>query len=237
MSTLYRKEYNKIFKRINKIAQKGSESIIEYKELIDELVTRGQYRLLEDVLITKYGIDISKYPNIEKVKNETFDDIRRVTNFTSQIFLKELTEQKEVYSMGYHYYNKNNNQYLGDIQEVELNPNFSEKKLIEIFIDLEAVVGLSSSIIYAIPTFVDDIRTTVRFDIDAQVLYNNGIYHCIQSYTYSELNRLTPTYSTYWDQVSSPSYSLTTFTGSSTTLLEKYSLAIDTLKSYNYTII
>jgi hypothetical protein len=237
MSSLYRKEYNKVFKRINKIAQKGSESVMEYKELIDELVLTGQYRILEDVMITKYGIDISVYKNIEKVKNEIFDDIRRVTNFTPQIFLKELTDQKEVYSIGFHYYNKNNNQYLGDIQEIELNPDFSGRKLIEIFIDLEAVVGLSPSIISAIPTFVDNIRTIIKFDIDAQVLYGNGIYHCIQSYTYSEFNRITPTYSSYWDQVSSPSYSLTTFTGSSTTLLQKYSLAIDTLKSYNYTII
>jgi hypothetical protein len=237
MPTLYRKEYNKVFKRINKIAQKGSEYIIEYKELIDELVLTGQYRILEDVLITKYAIDISKYPNVEKVKNETFDDIRRVTNFTPQIFLKELTEQKGVYSVGYHYYNNTNNQYLGDILEVELNPNFSEKKLIEIFIDLESIVGLSSSIISAIPTFEDDIRTTIKFDIDAQVLYTSGIYHCIQSYTYSSTNRITPTFSAYWDQVSAPSYSLTSFTGSSTTLLEKYSLAIDNLKTYNYTII
>lgn len=237
MPSQYRREYNKVFKRINKIAQKGSESILEYKDLIDELVTTNQYRLLEDILITKYGIDISKYPNIEKVKNETFDEIRRATNFSSQIFLKDLTEQKGVYSVGFHFYDKNNNQYLGDIREVELNPNFSEKKLVEIFIDLESIVGLSSSIVSAIPEFVNDPRLTLNLPQDSQVIYGGEIYHCIQPYTYSSINRITPTFSSYWNQVLSPSYSLTMFTGSSTTLLKKYQLAIDNLKSYNYTII
>jgi hypothetical protein len=237
MPSQYRREFNKVFKRINKIAQKGSESVLEYKELIDELVTRGQYRLLEDILITKYGIDILNYSSIERLKNETFDDIRRVTNFSSQIFLKDLTEQNEVYSVGFHYYDKNTNQYLGDIREVELNPNFAEKKLVEIFIDLESIVGLSSSIVSAIPEFVNDIRITINLKENDQVLYIGDIYHCIQSYTYSSANKITPTFSAYWNQVAAPSYSLTMFTGSSTTLLEKYQLAITNLKSYNYTII
>ena len=67
--------------------------------------------------------------------------------------------------------------------------------------------------------------------------YSLSVHFRMTSYTYSSTNRITPTFSAYWDQVSAPSYSLTSFTGSSTTLLEKYSLAIDNLKTYNYTII
>lgn len=232
----YRKEFNKLFKRIDKIAQKGTEAILEYKELLDELVTTGQYQYLADVLLVKYGIDISEAESIQQVKNNTFSDIRRVTNFTPQIFLKNLTDENGVYSLGYHFYDSSNSHYLGDIVEIDRIGDL-EKKTLDIYIDLEVVVGNSASILYAISTFYDDPTTRIKFEEESQVLYGGKIYHCIEPYTYSNTNRITPTFSAYWDQVSAPSYSLTSFTGSSTTLLEKYSLAIDNLKSYSYTII
>lgn len=232
----YRKQFNSIFRRINKVAQKGQEAIVEYKELIDELITRGQYRYLSDVLLIKYGIDISDAENIQEVKNNTFADIRRVTNFTPQIFLKNVAEERGVYSLGYHFYNSSNNQYIGDIIEIDRTPDNLEKKTLDIYVDLEAVVGLTPSIIYAISTFYDDPRTRISFDLEAQVLYEGKIYHCTTPYIYSSTNRVTPTFSTYWNQVSSPPYELTSFTGSST-LINKYRSAIDKLKTYNYTII
>jgi hypothetical protein len=232
----YRKDFNKVFRKIDRIAQKGVDGTLEYKQAIDEFISSGLYRQLEDVLFVKYGIDISKAITIQDIKNNTFADIRRITNYDPQIFLRNLTEDKGVYSLGQHFYNKENNQYLGDIVEIDRIKDLT-RKLLDIFIDVDAVVGSPESIRFAVPIFYDDIRTIISFKIDDQVQYVGNIYHCKQPYVYSEFNRITPTFSTYWDQVLSPSYSLTSFTGSSTTLLQKYSLAIDKLKTYNYTII
>ena len=233
----YRKELNKLLAKIVKIAEKGSEAIFEYGELIDEIVSKSQYGLFEDIMITKFGIDIRNFITVDVVKKETFDTVRRVINYTPQIFQKKLHDDNSVYSLGFHYYNSTNNQYIGDIVEVETNINLSEKKLIEIFLDLDAVVGLSQSILEAIPKFILNTNDSIKLDVGAQVLYENKVYHCIQSYTYSSTNMITPTYSTYWNQVSAPTYSIKSFTGTSTSLLEKYQLAINYLKSYSWTIV
>jgi hypothetical protein len=233
----YRKDFNKLAKKLNKIAQKGENAKFEFYEFIDEIITLNQYSIFEDIMITKYGIDIKKYKTVEDVKNETFEDIRRVTNFSTQIFFKDLIDENNVYNLGFHYYDKTTNQYIGDIIEYEQTTNFSEKKLIEVFLNLDSIVGLSSSIYSAIPTFVNNPSEVIKFEVSSQVLYQGNIYHCTQSYTYSATAKYTPTFSNYWVQVLSPTYSLTSFTNSSITLLEKYKLAINTLKSYNYTIV
>jgi hypothetical protein len=233
----FRKEYNKLAQRINKVAQKGPDAVFEYYELIDEVLEKGQYSLLEEIMIARYGIDIRSVRTMEDFKKESFPDIRRVTNSNSSLFLKQVTDDKGVYSVGQHYYRLSNNQYIGDIREVESNTRFTEKKLVEIFVNLEVVVGLTSSILDAIPIFPVYPPQTLRVLEQSQFIYEGKIYHCTQSYTFSAINQITPTFSAYWAQVSAPIYSLISYTGSNVTLLNKYKLAIDTLKSYNYTIL
>lgn len=220
----YRSEYNKIYLKIDKLAKKGIDSIFDYFILIDELVKNGQYVILEDVMITKYRIDIRSFKSVYDMKNNTFDKIRRKTNPKALVSLKSTFDNANVYVNGYHVFDTGTNKYLGDIKEIE---NGTE---------LEVTVGITSSILESIPLFENGI-TTVRFNEGNQVIYTGSIYGCSSSYTYSVTNQITPTYSTYWYQVVSPIYSLLSITDSEVSLVSKYVQGIEFLRTFTYSII
>lgn len=234
----YRKEYNKVYNKINKIAQKGSDYVFDYYNLIEEIISNGQYSILEDVMISKYKIVIKNFLSIDDFKKFSFPEIRKQTNYLSSISIQKVLDQKSTYLIGFHLFDKNNNHYLGDIKEIEniLDSKYTNKNLTTISIDVQAEVGLNSSIQSTIPQFENNPILTKKYTIGDHLLYTGNIYECIESYTYSSNNRITPTFSSYWSQIKAPTYSMTTFT-SSNTLPEKYSLAIDYLKTFTYSYI
>lgn len=236
------REIVKIYNKIDAISRKGKTSVYQYYNYISEIIDNKQYYLLQDVMIKYYNIDIRYYKTIDEMKRDTFPKVREKTQQQFQKKLKTLFDSKNVYPIGFHFFNKSTSNYLGDIIEVEesyqtifyqdseLKENLpsSENGKIKV-INLEVHKGLSSSIFNAIPTFNLNEKITLQIGSSSQVIWNNQIYKCIESYTWSQSNQITPTYSEYWIVESFPTYSLTTISDNSVPLYNKYSLAIDYL--------
>lgn len=236
---LDRKEYNKIYNKINKLAQKGSDYVFEYYILIDEIIANGQFSILEDVMITKYRIVVKNFLSIEDFKHFSFTEIRRLTNTNSADLIQKLLTQKSVYLVGYHLYDSITNHYLGDIREEETTNSlpYKDRKLIELSIDVYAEVGIPASISAAIPQFENNSILKINYKVGQQLAFTGNLYECTQSYTFSSTNLITPTFSAFWSQISSPTYSRVDITDDTLTLVQKYSQAIDFLKGFTYSYV
>ena len=237
--TVYRKEFNKIYNKINKLAQKGSDYVFDYFTYIDELIATGRYRVLEDVMISKYEIYIKSFLSIDTFKRFSFKEIRKQTNLNSSGLVQKALTQKSVYLVGYHLFDENTNHYLGDLKEIETiisTRGFTNKKLMIISVDVQAEVGLNPSLTSAIPQFEPNPQLTIQYLQGSHLAYNSNLYECSQSYTWSSTNKITPTFSAYWQQIQAPSYSVSVFT-SSNSLVDKYSEAIDYLRTFTYSYI
>jgi hypothetical protein len=151
----YRKDYNKIVNKINSIALKGKSGIYDYYSYIDELIENSQYSIFEDVLLSKYKINVKIYKTVQDIKKQTFNLIREGTKSSFQVKLKKLFDTNNIYQMGFKFYDSTNNNYLGDIKEVEekrnwivyRDPELAEKEDQISVINLEIVKGITQSFI------------------------------------------------------------------------------------------
>jgi len=231
-----RREFEKIYKKIHKLAQKGSDYIFEYYNYIDELVSNNQFSILEDVMKIKYEIAIRNYPSMVEFKRESFEYIRRFTNFNTAEAVQKILNNKSVYLVGFKLFDKITNHYLGDLRE-EQNDNMVfryNRKLFERTIEVVAEVGIKSSAFEVIPRFEDNPKLINFYAVNEHLIYSDSIYQCIQGYTYSFSNRITPTFSSFWTSVNLPGYSRLGVTSSNLTLVDKYSQAIDFLKGFTF---
>ena len=233
----YRQEIEKIYKKVDSLAQRGEDAYLDFREYIDDLIGYGQYSIFDDVMFTKYNLDVKKYKSVEDLKKGIFKDIRFQTTSKYLKNLQKLYKSKGVFNTGLHFYNSTNGKYLGDIREISQSTSnvntFQDPRLsqrLNATPYLEVIVGLSSSIYDAIPeynlSYIDGVINYVTY---SQVSYNKGVYECINSYDWRYGNPITPTYSNYWTFSTFASYSVTGITGSGTTLLDKYSIALDIL--------
>jgi hypothetical protein len=230
----YRKVLNKIYTKIDNISRKGPDYIYEYYEYIDLVIKQGNSSALEDVMISKFGIDMRVYPSIEDFRKDSFPKVRFQSINRFQKKLKSLLDQNNIYCIGFHYFDSNNNVYIGDIKEVDdqtIFKAYEDKELRDEIktINLEVTKGMSSSIMEATPPFNLSVNDVIRFTEDSVLSYQNNYYSCIQSYTWSSLNQITPTYSAYWATYSFGTYSYTLIGDDTIQLLYKYQLAIDWL--------
>lgn len=237
----YRSEFNKVYTKLSKIAQKGTDGKFEYYEYIDELIDNGRYSLLEDVMNDKFRIDIKRYQSIQIFKHKTFDIVRQNVNSSFQVELKKLFDAQSVYNVGFHFFNKTNNHYLGDIKEIEQiepyifykDPKLVEKQDQSRIINIEVTKGLPESIINAIPAFETSVTSSVQYNQSTQVRYLDNIYECLISYIYSSENQILPTNLNYWTQSITPTYSAILISDDQTTLFDKYTEAINLVKTFN----
>ncbi len=238
----YRKEYNKIFKKIQTIAQKGQDGVFDYYIYIDELIDNKQYVILEDVMKSKFSLNIGNYPSIYDFKKKSYQTIREKTPSRFQQQYNALLEYRNVYQVGLHFYDKDNNHYLGDIKEVEeqedwiayKDPSLSEKQDQIRVINLEVTSGLPLSIIDGVPPFITDPNHTTDFVYGDLVRYDGNIFECVIDYSYNVDNPITPSDLDHWMQLFSPTYSLTIIDDDEIKLIDKYNLAIDIVKSFIY---
>ncbi len=238
----YRAEYKKIYNRIQKVAQKGTDGTSEFYQLIDEIIDSGQYDILQNLLYEKYKILAIRYKSIRDLKRESFPIIRRQTNSIFQTELKKLIDSKNLYQVGFYYFDKTTNKYLGDIRELEdvqdwiyyKDPKLAQKQDEIIVINLEVVSGLSSSVLDAIPPFELKPTDEKTLNVGDILTYNQDVYQCITSYTWNVTNQITPTASSYWQQILPPTYSLTIIGDDNTKLIDKYKLAFDLVKTFEY---
>ena len=233
----YRQEIEKIYKKVDSLAQRGEDAYLDFREYIDDLIGYGQYSIFDDVMFTKYNLDVKKYRSVEDLKKSIFKDIRFQTTSKYLKNLQKLYKSKSVYNTGIHFYNSTNGKYLGDIRELDQSvysenyfqdPRLNQRLGKSPYLDV--IIGLSSSIYDAIPeynlSYIDGVINYVTY---SQVSYNKSVYECINSYDWRYGNPITPTYSNYWTFSTFASYSVTGITGSGTTLLDKYSIALDIL--------
>ena len=234
----YRQEVERIYKKLDSLSQRGVDAYLEFREYIDELIDYGQYSIFDDVMFTKYNLDIKKYKSIDDLKKNVFPEIRFQTTSKYLKSLQKLYKSKGVFNTGLHFYNSTNGKYLGDIKEIYQSTSngntFQDTRLSQRLNTpyLEVIVGLSSSIYDAIPEYdLNNTNGVINYVTYSQVSYNKNIYECINSYDWRYGNPITPTYSNYWTFSTFASYSVTSITSSETTLLDKYSIALDILKS------
>jgi len=231
----YRQEVDRIYQNINKLAKDGDLAIYDYYQYIDDLIDEGKYQILSDVLITKYKMEIGEFWSIQDFKKNSFKKIKNKTKSDTQIQYDKLFKEKSVYCMGTHFYNITNSKYLGDI--IEVTPEYQNGLYLldlrpwqNLQTDLNVIRGSSNSIFASIPKFGDIPEESFFYVTQSQVSYENKIYECILSFTWSKKSEITPTFSTYFTQSIFPNFSFIEITDGSKSLLQKYSLAIDILK-------
>jgi hypothetical protein len=231
----YRQEVDRIYQRLDQLAKGGDLSIYDYYQYIDDLIDEGKFEYLGDVLSNKYKIEMSDYWSIEDFKKNSFKKIKFNTKSVSQIEYNRLFKEKSVYCVGTHFYNNTNSKYLGDI--IEVTPEHQSglflldvKPWQSLTVDLNVIRGASTSLFASIPKFGDIPEESFFYVTQSQVSYENKIYECILSFTWSKGDVVTPTYSTYFTQSIIPNFSFITISDKNKSLLQKYSLAIDILK-------
>lgn len=91
---------DKIHRQINKIALKGKGYILEYKELVDDIISKGNFVELELCLSINYGISANRYKYIHDLKNESWSIITQKTNAPLIERIRIMYKQKKVFQIG-----------------------------------------------------------------------------------------------------------------------------------------
>ena len=239
----YRQQIEKIYKKLESLSQRGEDAYMDFREYIDEIINDGLYSTLDDLTVTKFKISLGKYKSLEDLKKDLFKEIRFQTKSKFLKNLSNLYTTKKVFCNGFHFYDSITNKFLGDIREKEIvkdsiyayqDERLKQKLATSELFYLEVTIGLSSSYYDAIPKYdLNYIDGTIHYGTYSQIVYGTSVYECIQSYDWKYTNPITPTYSTYWSISITPTYSVIGITGSNKSLLDKYSIAIDTLKALN----
>jgi hypothetical protein len=131
---LYRKKLEKILKKIDTLASKGRDQELPFIKYVNELLDKGDYKALEDVLFIYYNIDVKNARSVSEHLKTTWKDICEQTksNYTKRIgnVLKSLAKKYnliEIYQLGLDVYikkpdyNKENgiNIKIGELRELE----------------------------------------------------------------------------------------------------------------------
>jgi len=63
----FKKDLDKVYSKIDKIAKKGSDNFQEYYDYVDNLIQSSQYGVLTQVLLIKYQFDYSRFLSVSDV--------------------------------------------------------------------------------------------------------------------------------------------------------------------------
>jgi len=110
---------NQIYQKIDSIAKKGKDGYLAYNEYLDELLSLGEWSLLDEVMIRKYQINTQLYKSVDEVKAKTFDKVRFNTLTQFQQDLKDLYIFYGVYQNVFDILLSSDNTLLGQIREIE----------------------------------------------------------------------------------------------------------------------
>jgi hypothetical protein len=122
-----RKIIEKIHRKIDTLAKRGKDHVFEYYKYIDELVDKGQYGYVEQVMSIYYDIDITNMIDVNEVKRKTWKPILFRTNSTFSTKLKKMYDSKNVYQIGLNIYETHAGTFsstlIGQIYEYDVLPN------------------------------------------------------------------------------------------------------------------
>jgi hypothetical protein len=65
----FKKDIDKFYQRIDKIAKKGRDNFQEYYNYVDDCIFKSQYGILTQVLFLKYDFDYTKFLSVDDVKS------------------------------------------------------------------------------------------------------------------------------------------------------------------------
>lgn len=99
-----KKDIDKIYLKIDKIAKKGRDNSQEYYDYIKDLIQKGQYGLFTQVLYLKYDFDYNKYFSVDLVKQKSWHLILLKTNTPLQEGKYKLLKDNDLYQIGLTYY-------------------------------------------------------------------------------------------------------------------------------------
>lgn len=114
------KKLNKIYKRIDNIASKGKDNIIEYYKLVDEFIEKGYYEDFLQCLYYYYNIETKIYTTSYDVKHKTWNSILFNTNTSLSKKINKLYKSENVYQIGYDIFDVNTNVSIGKIEEKDM---------------------------------------------------------------------------------------------------------------------
>jgi hypothetical protein len=120
------REIQKIYKRIDKIAKEGRENYLQYYELIDEYIRKGNWNQFKQCLYLSYGLEVDDF-TADDVKKKTWTKVLFKTNTTLQDQKYSLFRVNGIYNQGLGYFLEGTNptRKLGEIKEIfqSKNPN------------------------------------------------------------------------------------------------------------------
>lgn len=120
MISIESRKIEKIYKKINKLANSGYKE--SFYDLLDDLINKGDYFYFENVMEIKYNIKI-KNKAINDIRENIWLEILKQTNPSVFEKIKKIYDNNNVYQIGYDIYNQSG--ILGKIEEISINPNLS----------------------------------------------------------------------------------------------------------------
>lgn len=131
-ASLYEKKIAKIYLRFEKLALKGKTYWIEFYNLVDELVEKGDYSAMVDCVYFYYGIDLIDEPTLAGAKRKIWEEILFQTQSDFLVKLKRLYDQRQVYQISYDIFSSNNDK-ISLILSNPLSTTFSSTGLTQSF--------------------------------------------------------------------------------------------------------
>jgi hypothetical protein len=119
-----KRQMNNFYRKIDKIAKKGSDNFIKYRSFVDDCITRNQYWLLTQVLYHHYNFDTEDYLSVDDMKAPSWSAIIKNTLPSLQENKYEIMNKRGVYQLGITYYEElpvtaTYTNPLGTIEEVD----------------------------------------------------------------------------------------------------------------------
>ena len=96
----FKKDIEKIYQKIDKIAKVGRDNFQEYYNYVDDSISRGQYGVLTQVLYIKYDFDYTKYLSVTQIKQRSWTQILTRTNSFFQDGKHSLLKNNGLYQLG-----------------------------------------------------------------------------------------------------------------------------------------
>lgn len=122
MDKLHKRKLEKLFKKVEKLAQKGLSNESKYYDYINELISNGDYGSFIEMMFHYYEIDISDL-DIPVVKKTTW---KKILFKTTNSFLKNLSilyNKRGVYQNSFDILLSSSNNIIGQIREIDAFTN------------------------------------------------------------------------------------------------------------------
>jgi hypothetical protein len=103
----FKKDVEKFYQRIDKIAKKGRDNFQEYYDFVDDCIFKQQYGILTQVLYLKYDFDYTRWSSVEDVKSRSWTQICfKTTSFLQDSKYRSLRENN-LYQIGLDIFREN----------------------------------------------------------------------------------------------------------------------------------